>query len=665
MPKKKTNRKGNRRPAPFFSVIMPLYNKISYLPRSMGSVLGQTFKDLELIVIDDGSTDGGDGIARSMRDPRVQVIVQKNAGVSVARNRGVTAARGRFIAFLDADDEWDPDHLEALVGLIRDYPEAGLFATNYRVNDGKGPRENQVPLAPGWKGKMRDFYHLMNEEWAPLHTSSVCLPAALAKKTPFPPGIKAGEDIYVWFRTCLDHEMAYLNRPLSTWYLQTAHNAHRRFFGPAYHLDWLALEKEWKKEIGLSANAQRFMTLLALAQVRKMILHGYRRQALAQLGRCPRTHYPLKQAGLLFLALSPQGFYETYRDLFHFFNRVSTRRLEGVQTRDQRPPASSGLRGSSPGRAPYFSVVIPLYNKKGYIRRSVSSVLGQTFQDLELIVVDDGSSDGSPAIVRSLKDKRIRLIVQKNAGVSAARNRGVTAARGRFVAFLDADDDWDSGYLEALRDLTKDFPDAGLYGTNYWIEDGSGRRVNKVALPMGWRGRRRHYYDLTYYGRPPFCTNTICLPAWLAKEIPFPLGIKAGEDLYVWFKASLKYDMAYLNQPLSTYYVEANENTHKAYFGPKYHFDWLDLGQQFKKEGLLPRGGEKYVIWATLIQVRKMIANGFRREAWSKWLRCPKTYFPLYQAALFVMFLLPSRTRNASKSVEKTPAEKTAGSPEN
>ncbi len=294
-------------------------------------------------------------------------------------------------------------------------------------------------------------------------------------------------------------------------------------------------------------------------------------------------------------------------------------------------------------KTPFFSIVVPLFNKKKYIRRSVKSVLKQIFRDFELIVVDDGSKDGSPGIVRSFKDKRIRLIVQKNNGVSAARNRGVATARGRYITFLDADDDLDSSYLETLRKLIDDFPGAGIYGTNYWIDNGKEKLENPVRLPAGWRGRMRDYYDLAYYSRPPFSTNTVCLPASLAKVVPFPLAIKAGEDLLVWFKISLRHDTVYQNKPLATYYLEADENTHKTYFGPQYHLDWLELGAQLKKGKVLSKNGEKYLVWATLIQVRKMIANGYRREAWSKWWCCPKIYFPLYQMALFLMFFLPSK----------------------
>ena len=90
-----------------------------------------------------------------------------------------------------------------------------------------------------------------------------------------------------------------------------------------------------------------------------------------------------------------------------------------------------------------ISVVIPLYNKEKYIKRAIESVLNQTFQKFEIIVVNDGSTDKSAEIVQNIKDPRIRLINQKNAGVSAARNRGIQEAKYEYIAFLDADDFWE------------------------------------------------------------------------------------------------------------------------------------------------------------------------------------------------------------------------------
>jgi glycosyltransferase involved in cell wall biosynthesis len=111
---------------------------------------------------------------------------------------------------------------------------------------------------------------------------------------------------------------------------------------------------------------------------------------------------------------------------------------------------------------PLFSVVIPLYNKRPFIRRAVDSVLGQTFTDFELIVIDDGSTDGSHEVLADIADPRFRLVRQANAGVGAARNAGIREAAGQWVAFLDGDDKWMPWHLAELKRVSGRFPDSGL-----------------------------------------------------------------------------------------------------------------------------------------------------------------------------------------------------------
>ena len=120
---------------PKLSVIIPLYNKAPYVKKALESVCHQTYSDYELIVINDGSTDDSCMIAekylQGMDGINYQLITQENAGVSAARNNGVAQASGEYISFLDADDWWEPTFLEKMAKFIEDYPEAGLYASNY------------------------------------------------------------------------------------------------------------------------------------------------------------------------------------------------------------------------------------------------------------------------------------------------------------------------------------------------------------------------------------------------------------------------------------------------------------------------------------------------------------------------------------------------------
>ena len=114
-----------------FSVVIPLYNKADYINKSIESVLNQSFVDFELIVVDDGSTDTSAEIAQSFLTDDHKLIRQQNTGVSAARNTGVANARHELIAFLDADDWWEPDFLQEMKFLIESHPEAGLYSSNF------------------------------------------------------------------------------------------------------------------------------------------------------------------------------------------------------------------------------------------------------------------------------------------------------------------------------------------------------------------------------------------------------------------------------------------------------------------------------------------------------------------------------------------------------
>lgn len=206
------------------------------------------------------------------------------------------------------------------------------------------------------------------------------------------------------------------------------------------------------------------------------------------------------------------------------------------------------------------SVVIPLYNKARHIERAVHSVLGQSFRDFEVIVVDDGSTDDGAARVRQITDPRVKLIRQPNAGVSAARNAGIEAATTELIAFLDADDEWLPCFLETVMGLRERHPEAGMYAAAYqYYQDNtitSPQFKDCCTLPQG--GLLQDYF-LAALGDPPVSATSVLIPKQVLTEVGnFPAGLKRGEDLQTWARIALRYRVAWSPITCAVYNLAAD-----------------------------------------------------------------------------------------------------------
>lgn len=204
-----------------------------------------------------------------------------------------------------------------------------------------------------------------------------------------------------------------------------------------------------------------------------------------------------------------------------------------------------------------ISVVVPLYNKEKQIAHTLQSVFNQTFQDFEVVVVDDGSTDGSVAEVEKLSDSRIRLIHQKNAGVSAARNRGIEEAKGDLIAFLDADDEWKPEYLATQNYLFQKYPDCNAYACNYESRDIKGKVTPTIIrkLPFtGEDGILSNYFEVASCSHPPLWTSSIVVKKQAIQAIGgFPVGIRSGEDLLTWARLAVNGQIAYSKKVVAIY----------------------------------------------------------------------------------------------------------------
>jgi glycosyltransferase involved in cell wall biosynthesis len=204
-----------------------------------------------------------------------------------------------------------------------------------------------------------------------------------------------------------------------------------------------------------------------------------------------------------------------------------------------------------------FSIVIPLYNKARFIERAIHSILRQTVQDFEILVVDDVSTDNSIEVVRSIKDSRIRLIQQEtNRGVSAARNRGIAEAKYEWVAFLDADDEWKPKYLQTIQYLQDKYPGCGAYATAYEFHDENSRKTTYPAIPNvpnDWEGIIANYFQMAASATPIHTDAVVVARQALLEAGGFQEGISQGEDLLMWALIALQHPIAYKNTPFTIY----------------------------------------------------------------------------------------------------------------
>ena len=200
-----------------------------------------------------------------------------------------------------------------------------------------------------------------------------------------------------------------------------------------------------------------------------------------------------------------------------------------------------------------ISVVIPLYNKASTIYTTLISVLAQSVRPREVIVIDDGSTDGSAEIVeRMIVDAPyVKLVRQANAGVSAARNRAIEMAQGEWVALLDGDDIWSPEYLKAVHEMIERWPECGAYGTGFYVEDNMRSIVGSTPKQTG----KVDFFTESMHRYVLIPSATTLRRDLVLRLGGFPVGMRMGEDQYLWTKIAREAEVA------CTYVLLDKENT--------------------------------------------------------------------------------------------------------
>lgn len=216
-----------------------------------------------------------------------------------------------------------------------------------------------------------------------------------------------------------------------------------------------------------------------------------------------------------------------------------------------------------------FSVIIPLYNKELYIKKTLKSVLNQTFQDFEIIIINDGSTDNSVSKACEIIDSRITLINQKNSGVSIARNNGIKHANGDFLIFLDADDVFLPNAFEHFSNLIEKYKDNYFFCANYYQVRGSNKKqainVDKILGHEYQDSTIDNFFYIASFhpGSFPCCVSTFCINRnlLLEKNILFPAGITHTEDIYFCSLLALNFQPVFSRECIYEYHIDTLGNS--------------------------------------------------------------------------------------------------------
>lgn len=448
------------------SVILPCFNQGHYLFESVSSVCAATRGSLEVLVVDDGSTDPR--TERYLCDIEatfpavVRVIRQSNQGLSGARNTGLKAARGQFIQFLDADDVLAPGKIDAQLAQMAVNPAIDVSVCNFLLCDESRSNFSKPEEAIArFDLTLDDFLYRWERGFAiPIHCG--LFQRRVLPKDGFDVRARAKEDWLFWTGLAMTGaHFAYIH---GHWAIYRQHpNSMRR--------SYVGMGRSWL-QAGLTIDS-----MLA--------------------GREP-----------LFFESVVTWFEQCYRNNPAYRNEIAELRSQGPDTQ----PGPSGVAlasltdvGPSPapqlidtlrvalgkqeGVPPLLSVVVPVYGHFDHLAGCLRSLAVQGDVSFEIVCVDDGSPDPRvTALMETLKGRLSRLniiMLAHNQGISSAQNIAVEAARGEFIAFLDCDDELAPGALSVIEGQIAQHPEVDYFFSDRQDVDESGRPV-RIARYGGY-----------------------------------------------------------------------------------------------------------------------------------------------------------------------------------
>ena len=403
------------------SIVIPVYNVETYLRQCLDSVLGQTFSNFEVLLVNDGSTDNSGVICQEYArlDSRFKYFEKENGGVSDARNSGLDLVQGDYVTFLDADDFLFEDHLEKLY-IATTLSDADIMIGGYSRFDGSDfyfykdhfKRDSLISFTSTQAIQFLDS--MLDIQF--FNFSTACgklFKRTLFKELRFPLG-RYAENQFIMWKLYLNAERIYAFNGDSYVYRINKNGMSSVF--SLKHLDYIeALEERIKStkdlegiDINLSFNMYCYVLQRILGQLEEHDYIDEAKEVREKLELAEQEQYP--------------------------FLTDEVKEIE-VENGGE-----------------LISIVVPIYNVENYLRMCLDSIEHQTYSNIEVLLINDGSPDSSGEICQEYvaRDSRFRYFEKENGGLSDARNYGIERSNGMYLTFVDSDDWLSLTYVEDL-----------------------------------------------------------------------------------------------------------------------------------------------------------------------------------------------------------------------
>ena len=505
------------------SIIVPIYNVEKYLRECLDSISGQTYKKFECIMVNDGSTDSSQQIAEEyLTDSRFKLINQSNKGLSEARNTGISHIReeSTFVAFVDSDDYIYPDFLETLIEHI----------------------EDDVDIIEG----MIEYFH---DE---IKVDRVC--HNFDKKILITKDDKLGELALNELRVSVFPKL--FRKSLLT----------EDFFPEGCIFEDLAVVPELvsgsKKWIKLPKVIYGYrirsnsITTKEFSEEKLDVFKIFGKYDLFFKYESDRTKLLVEKIKYLHLNYHDIKFVPENNQYKQLYEQEKQKLLSKIADYESKT---------------LISIIVPIYNVENYLRQCLDSIMNQTYQNFECLLINDGSPDNSADICREYvaKDARFRYFEKENGGVASARNLGIKRSEGAYITFIDSDDWVDSDYLEVLHNSLLE-EDADISVSTYKRFEMSDGTWYFHSFQRGYEKRvfinqeiieeftKLNEYDASYR----FVSGKLVRKTVL-HNILFNEMTTFGEDMEFWMKLYLiSSKIVYSNRDTYIYRTDVHNNKH-------------------------------------------------------------------------------------------------------